>query len=139
MIRVVFRKRTHTFDFIFFFGYFIYLHFQCYPLSWFSLHNPPIPFPLHSASMRMLLHPSTHSCLTSLTLVHQAFTEPGASPLIDARKGNPLLHKQLDPWPLHVYSMVPSLVPGSSGGSGWLIVLFFLWGCKHLLLLQSFP
>ena len=39
---------------------------------------------------------------------------------------------------LHVYSLVSGLVPGSSGGSGWLIFLFFLWGCKSLQLLQSF-
>ena len=39
---------------------------------------------------------------------------------------------------LHVYSLVGCLVPGSSGGSGWLILLFFLWCCKPLLLLQSF-
>jgi hypothetical protein len=34
---------------------------------------------------------------------------------------------------LHVYSFVGSLVPGNTGGSGWLLLLFFLWGCKHLL------
>jgi hypothetical protein len=28
---------------------------------------------------------------------------------------------------LHVYSLVGGLVPGSSGRSGWLILLFFLW------------
>jgi hypothetical protein len=41
---------------------------------------------------------------------------------------------------LHVYSLFDGLVPGSSGGgvSGWLILLFFLWGCKPLHLLQSF-
>jgi hypothetical protein len=31
---------------------------------------------------------------------------------------------------LHVYTLVGGLVPGSSGGSGWLTLLFFLWGCK---------
>jgi len=36
----------------------------------------------------------------------------------------------------HLYSLVGSLVPGSSLGSGWL--LFFLWSCKSLHLLQSF-
>ena len=39
---------------------------------------------------------------------------------------------------LYVYSLVGGLVPGSAGGSGWLILLFFLWGCKPLQLLQSF-
>jgi hypothetical protein len=32
-------------------------------------------------------------------------------------------------------SMVGGFVPGSSGGSGWLL---FLWGCKPLQLLQLF-
>ena len=40
---------------------------------------------------------------------------------------------------LHVHSLVGGLVPGSSGGSGFLILLFFLWSCKPLQLLQSFP
>jgi hypothetical protein len=40
---------------------------------------------------------------------------------------------------LHVYFLVDGLVPGRSGGSGWLILLFLLWGCKPLQLLQSFP
>ena len=34
--------------------------------------------------------------------------------------------------------LVGGLVPGSSGGSDWLILLFLLWGCKPLQLLQSF-
>jgi hypothetical protein len=40
--------------------------------------------------------------------------------------------------PLHVYSLVDGLVPRSSGESGWLILIFFLWGCKPLQLLRSF-
>ena len=36
---------------------------------------------------------------------------------------------------LHVYSLVSSLIPGSFGGSGWLTLLFPLWGCKPLQLL----
>ena len=39
---------------------------------------------------------------------------------------------------LHVYSLVGGLVPGSSGGTGWFILLLLLWGCKHLQLLVSF-
>ena len=31
---------------------------------------------------------------------------------------------------LHVYSLVGGLVPGSSGSTGWFILLFLLWGCK---------
>ena len=39
---------------------------------------------------------------------------------------------------LHVHSLVGGLVPGSSGGTGWYILLFLLWGCKPLQLLGSF-
>ena len=39
---------------------------------------------------------------------------------------------------LQVYSLVGGLVPRSSGGTGWLILLLFLWGCKPPQLLQSF-
>ena len=39
----------------------------------------------------------------------------------------------------HVYSLVGSLVPESFWGSGWLILLFFLWGCSPLQLPQSLP
>ena len=31
---------------------------------------------------------------------------------------------------LHVYSLVGGLVPESSGGTGWFILLFLLWGWK---------
>jgi hypothetical protein len=36
---------------------------------------------------------------------------------------------------LHVYSLVGGLVPGSSGGTGWFILLFLLWSCKLLQVL----
>jgi hypothetical protein len=38
---------------------------------------------------------------------------------------------------LHVYSLVGGFVPGNSGGTGWFILLFFLWGCspKHKYLI----
>jgi hypothetical protein len=48
--------------FMIFIGYFIYLHFKCYPPSQVPLHKPPIP----TASMRMFAHPPNHSCLSSL-------------------------------------------------------------------------
>jgi hypothetical protein len=35
--------------------------------------------------------------------------------------------------------LVDGLVSGSSGGTGWLILLFLLWGCKTLQLLGSGP
>jgi hypothetical protein len=39
---------------------------------------------------------------------------------------------------LHVYSLVGGSGPGSSGGTGWSILLFLLWGCKPFQLLGSF-
>ena len=38
---------------------------------------------------------------------------------------------------LHMYSLVVGLVPGSSGDTGWFILLILLWGCKPLQLLRS--
>ena len=39
---------------------------------------------------------------------------------------------------LHGCSFVGGLVPGSSGITGWFILLFLLWDCKHFQLLGSF-
>ena len=38
----------------------------------------------------------------------------------------------------HVYYLVGGLVPGSSGVTGWFILLFLLWSCQLLQLLVSF-
>jgi hypothetical protein len=66
-----------------FIGYFISLHFKCYPLSQFPLHKPPIP-PLPPVSMRVL--PPIHSCLTAL-----AFPYARASSLHRTKDTPPLL------------------------------------------------
>lgn len=48
-------------------GYFLYLDFKCYPLSWFpSLLETPYPILPPPASVRVFLHPSTHSHLPAL-------------------------------------------------------------------------
>jgi hypothetical protein len=45
-----------------FIGYFLFLHFKCYPPSRFPLQNTPIlSSPPCPASMRVLLHPPTYS------------------------------------------------------------------------------
>ena len=49
-----------------FINHFINLHFKGNTPSWLSLHRPLIPSPLSPlpfASMRVLVHPLTHSCL----------------------------------------------------------------------------
>ena len=70
--------------------YFLYLHFKCYPLSWFSLRKPLIPSPLP-----LLTNPPTSASLSwhSPTLGHQAFSGSRASPPIDVQG-----HSQLEPW-----------------------------------------
>jgi hypothetical protein len=82
--------------------------------------------------------PPTHSylpALRSLTLGHllrlhrtkdtppPCMTRPSSATYAAGAMCSPFFH---------------GLVPGSSGGSGWLILLFFLWGYKPLQLLQSF-
>jgi hypothetical protein len=85
------------------------------------------------------LPPTTPSPpLHSHTLGHWAFTGPG--PLLPLMPDKAILC-YICSWghALHVYSLVGGLVPGSSEVSGWLRLLFFLWDCKPLQFLQSFP
>ena len=53
---------------------------------------------------------------------------------------HPLLHIQLEPWvpPCVLFGWCFSLRE-LWGWSGWLILLFFLWGCKTLRSFSSFP
>jgi hypothetical protein len=106
------------------------IHFPI-PRSGNPLSNPPTP-----ASIRVFPHPPTHSQLPAL-----AFPYTGASSLHrikglsshKCQQGHTLLHGSS-----RVYSLVGGLAPRRSGGYGWLILLFFLWGCKPLQLLHSF-
>jgi hypothetical protein len=74
-----------------------------------------IPSPL-----LLLTNPPTPASLPwhPTTLGNRAFTGPRASPSIDVQQGHPLLYMQLEPGYLHVYSLIGSVVPGSSGGIG---------------------
>jgi len=120
------------FNFIFL-GYFMDLHFKCYHLSPFSYPHCPSP----PVSRRV------HPLLPQLIIIpyhwgNDPSQDPGLFLLL--MLDNVILcyicrwsHRSL-----HVYSLVGDLVPVSSVGSGWLIFLFFLWGCKTLQLLQSF-
>ena len=104
-----------------FIGYFMYLHFKCYPLSWFPLWIPPFHplFPLllwgYSTS-----HPSTPNLPPwhAPTLGNWAFTGPRASP-IDARQCHPLLHMWLEPW------VSPCVL------CGWWFSPWELWGGRR--------
>jgi hypothetical protein len=74
--------------------YFLYLHFKCYPFSYFPSQNPPS----HSPSPCSL---TTHSHFLVLALPYtgaSSLTGPRASPLIDVPQGHPLIHMQLESW-----------------------------------------
>jgi hypothetical protein len=90
-----------------------------------SLSHLPSPSPIHPST---LSSPPWYSP----TLGHRAFTGPRVSPPIYVQQGHPLLHMWPEPWVPPCVLFVGGSVPGSSGESGWLILLFLLWGCKPL-------
>ena len=119
--------------FKFFIRYFLYLHFKCYLLSSFPLQKSPIP-----SSLPLLTNSPTPASLSwhFHTLGHEAFTGP-LLPLMSIKA----ILCYICGWShgsLQVYCLVGGLVPGRSGGTGWFILLFLLWGCKGLQLLGSF-
>jgi hypothetical protein len=131
-----FELQYDQFIFYLFIGYFLYLHFKCYSLFQsspqnFLCHPPPL------ASMRVYPHPPTPDSPPwhFPTLGHWVFTGQRTSPPIDDQQGHPLLHLWLEPWvpPCVLFGWWHS--PWESGESGWLILLFFLWGYKPLQLL----
>ena len=110
----------------YFIGYFICLYVKCYPLCQFPFCKSPNPSSLplllwgcSTTHQLTLISPPWHSPI----LEYQAFTGPMAFLPIDTWLGCPLLHMHLEPW---VPSCIFGLVSRSSGGSGWLILLFFL-------------
>jgi len=135
MVSVHSSKTLHTFFSFFsfsFIGYFLYLHFKYYPLSWFPHWKNPQSHPTHHLPSwgRSPIHGPTPSYLPAL-----AFPHTGASSL-PRTKGLSSHWCSTRPivcyicgWShgsLHVYSLVDGLVPGSSEVSGWLLLLFFL-------------
>ena len=128
-----------------FLGYFIHLHFKCYPSSWFPLHKTPIPpTPLcfyKNAPPPTYPLPMHHP---SIPLCWGIKPSPDQGPPLSLMPTKSIIY-YICSWSygsLHVYSLIGGLVPGSSGRRkgmfGWLILLFFLWDCKPLHLLQSF-
>ena len=110
-------------------------------IPFFSPPSNPYLIPPPSASMRVFPHPLTPASppSNSSTLENQG---PRAYLPTDAQQGHSLFYIYV--WShgsLHVHSLYGNLVPVSSGrgcSSDWLILLFFLWGCKLLHQLQSF-
>jgi hypothetical protein len=115
------------------------------PLSWLPIHKPPIPSPLPPplclCKGALPPHPSLVPHCSNIPLCW------GIKPPQDQGSPLPLMsHKAIFyyicGWShrrTQLYSLVGGLVPGSSGGSGYLIMLFFLWGYNRLQLLHSFP
>jgi len=119
--------------------------FTCQMLSPFLVSPPETCYPIlpPPASMRMLPHPPT-ACLL---LPHPDIPlHWGIEPSQDQRLLLPLVPNKailyyICSWShgtLHVYALFGCLVPGSSGESGWLVLLFFLWICKPIQLLSPF-
>ena len=131
--------------FQFLFDYFIYLHFKCYPPSLFPLYNHSMPSPLPSCFYEGAPHPHTHSFHTALASpLYWSIERPQDQVSLLPLMPDKAILSYICSWShgsLHVYSLVGGLFPGSSGvgGSSWLILLFFLLGCKPLQLLHSFP
>ena len=119
-------------------GYFTYLHFKCNPLSRFHPQKPPIPSPFFCfyEGMPLPTHPLPPPC-PHIPLHWDIGPSRDQVPLLPLMSNMAILcyiygksHSSL-----HVYLLFCGLDPGRSG---WLISLFFLWGCKPLWLLQSF-
>jgi hypothetical protein len=129
--------------FVLFIGYFLYLHFKCYPLSLTALppenlHNIPPP----PASIRVFPHPPSSRPHNPLHWGIKLSQYQGPLLLLMPKKA---IFCYISSWShgsLHVYTLVIVLVSGSCGAI-WLLLLLlllllFLWGCKPLQFLQSF-
>ena len=110
---------------------FLYLHFKFYPLSWFPERKPPTPFPSNCSPTHPLLLPCP-----GIPLHWGIGPSHDQGPLLSLMSNKAILC-YICSWS-HGYSLVGGLLPGSSGGTGWLILLFLQWGCKPLQLLRSF-
>jgi hypothetical protein len=104
----------------YFIGYFIYLHFKCYPLSSFPLWKCPIPSPFHLLLVgcsSTYPPPPISPTWNSLTLDHWAFTEPRASYVVE----NGHVRCQWEERPLVLYPIFNRVIWFSGV---WLLELF---------------
>jgi hypothetical protein len=131
-------RSTYPPPFNIFYLIFYLFTFQMLSPFRFQLHKPSIPSP-PLASTRVFPGLPKYSCFTTLTF---PYTEASSS--LHRTKGLPS-HQcsiRLSSATYVAGAMGPSMctlgLVGALGGSGWLILLFFLWGCKSLQFLQSF-
>ena len=122
-------------------GYFISLHFKSYPHSKFPLQTPTAQSPSFwfYEGVCPPIHPLPPYC-SNFFLSNSIKPSQDLVPPLPLMPDKPSLC-YIRSWShgsLHVYFLVGVLVPGSSGVSGWLTSLLFLWGCKPLHLLCYF-
>jgi hypothetical protein len=108
-----------------------------YPLSRFPLHKPPIPSPI--APPLLWGCSPTHPFLPPHPGIPLHW---GIEPSQDQGPlsfhwclARPSLHLEL--WVIPCLLFGWWLSPWELGGAGWLILLFFLWGCKPLQLMKE--
>ena len=130
---------SFLFCFVFYWIFYVFTFQMLFPFLISPLETPS-SLPAPSVSMRMLLLPYTPTSPPrhSLILGNGPFTYQGLLLLLMPDKAILCYICSWSHGSLHVYSFIGGLVPGRNGRSGWLILLFFLWGCKPLPLLQSF-
>lgn len=116
-------------------GYFIYLHFKCYPPSLFlicKLHfTSPIPrFYEGVPPTPILLHHRPSDVILLWRLGIKPWKDQGTLFLLML---DMVIVSYIYCWSrgfLYAYSLVGLLVPEGSGDSLLLLLLFYLWGCK---------
>ena len=122
--------------------YWIFYLFTFQMLFSFPVSPSELPYsilPL-SASMRVLTHPLPLPC-PDIPLHWGIKPSQDQGPLLPLMPGKVILC-YICGWShgsFHVYSLAGGLVPGSAGGTGLFILLFFLWDCKPLQLFGFFP
>jgi hypothetical protein len=98
------------------------------------------PYPIFPppASMRVPPHPLLPPC-PGISLHWGIKPSQDQGPLLPLMPNKAILYYTCSRshGSFYVYSLVGGLVPASCWGSGCLILLFHLWGCKPLQLLQS--
>ena len=118
----------------------LFIYISNVPLAGFSSANSP-PLPIAS---KKVLHSPTHPYLPHHPSIPLWW---GNKPPQDQAPPLPLMPDSIvlcyicnwSHGPTYEYSLVGDLDPGSSVGSGQLILLFFLWGCSPLQLSSVLP
>jgi hypothetical protein len=108
-------------------GDILYIYISCYPLQ-----KSPIPSPI---PLLLWGCSPTHYHLSGIPLHWGIKASQGKGPLLLLMLSMAILCYTCR-WSQgshHLYPLISGSVPGIfGGGSGWLILLFFLWDCKLL-------